>query len=244
MLAVYTYNAYNGKLATMRYGNGASVNMTTIPLTAWKKYGIKKVENERIGVIYVMKKLFSAIGKVFLAIESLFEPQLNLKSYKYPTIKLIISVIIIPVALFRDQIFGVTDKTVSTVLSFIFIPLCMGAIFCIGISGSELIIVSDNLDLEKKKYSKKLKHKPYSIDKIISMVTQNDIIEIEILLENKIVKIGASSDCNRRTGAFFDKVYYIADTEYRNIEDFCVELEGTSKEGVFPVVSIDGVCVK
>ncbi|MBE6608151.1 MAG: hypothetical protein E7633_06330 [Ruminococcaceae bacterium] len=191
-----------------------------------------------------MKTLFSTIRKVFLSIESLFEPQLNLKSYRYPIIKIIVSVIIIPVAILRNQIFGVTDKTVSTILSFIFIPLGLGAIFCIGISGSELIIVSDNLDLEKKKYSKKLKHQPYSIDKIIFMVTQNDIIEIEILLENKIVKIGASSDCNRRTGAFFDKVYYIADTEYRNVEDFCVELEGTSKEGVFLVVSIDGVCVK
>ncbi len=196
-----------------------------------------------------MKKLFSAIGKVFLAIESLFEPNLNLKSYKYPIIKIIVSVIIIPVALFRDQIFGVTDKTVSTVLSFIFIPLCIGALFCIGISGSELIIVSDNLELEKKeldkkKYSKKLKYQPYSIDKIISMVTQNDIIDIEILLENKVVKIGASSDCERRTGAFFDKVYYIADAEYKQVEDFHMELERTSKEGVFPVISIDGVRVK
>jgi len=199
--------------------------------------------------VKIMKKLFSTIGKVFLFIESLFEPQLNLKSYKYPIIKIIVSVIIIPVAILRNQIFGVTDKTVSTVLSFIFIPLCLGAIFCIGISGSELIIVSDNLELEKeelekKKYSKKLKHKPYSIDKIIFMVTQNDIIDIEIMLENKFVKIGASSDCERRTGVFFNKAYYIGNTEYKNIEDFCAELEHTSKDGIFSVVSIDGVRFK
>ena len=77
------------------------------------------------------------------------------------------------------------------------------------------------------------------------MTNENDILEIELLLEGNIVKIGVSSDYDyRKRPEFFDKRYYIGDTEYLSPAEFSHAFAKLSNQTLQTVLRIDGVAPK
>ena len=85
----------------------------------------------------------------------------------------------------------------------------------------------------------KAKYKAVPVDKIVSLVKNNDIIAIKIVSGEKVVEIGASADCKRGSSMFFDKLYYIDDNEFPDIDDFVREVRKYSDAGMLKVFSID-----
>ena len=81
-----------------------------------------------------------------------------------------------------------------------------------------------------------------SVDKIVSLAEENDIIEFMIAADEKKIKIGASSDYEYNK--FFDKRYYIGKQEYEHIDEFREKVQELSDNGEIKVVLIDGCSPK
>lgn len=82
------------------------------------------------------------------------------------------------------------------------------------------------------------------LDNVISLVKQNDIIEIEIKAHNGLIKIGSSSQSNELSSKLFDKRYYIGKVEYTDIDGFCNEVQSLLSCDVVYVYAIDGIRTK
>lgn len=77
---------------------------------------------------------------------------------------------------------------------------------------------------------------------LMKLMEENDILEIELLLDGKVLKIGVSSDYDRRKKPdFFDKRYYMGDTEYPSPAAFSQAFAQRSVQSIQTVLRIDGV---
>lgn len=86
------------------------------------------------------------------------------------------------------------------------------------------------------KYSKE-----FSIEEILSLLVTNDIIEIWIVSNNKIIEIGSSSDCREGSAQFFDKHYYVNEKEFTNIDQLRTEILPYFVDEKVKAISIDGI---
>ena len=123
----------------------------------------------------------------------IFEVQTELKSYSYPVVKIIMSVLIILLYFWRYDLFRPFNKAMDviiTILGFVFMTL---SILCIYISIGELFCVYENRAPEKKVDEKDTKL--VTMDYILKIVNDNDIIEIELYSKGHVIKVGASSNC-------------------------------------------------
>lgn len=173
----------------------------------------------------------------------MFKVQTNLKSYKYPIIKIIVSLIIISFSIFRKQILMISSGWVLAIITCVCFVLVILSIFSVYISISELFYTYSNRNTQKEKNVNDIDTsnlKQLSINGIITLVKENDIINFEIILNNCIVKVGSSSDYNIVTGAFFDKTYYIDSNEYDSVEVFENELLSYAHEETVQILSVDG----
>ena len=75
---------------------------------------------------------------------------------------------------------------------------------------------------------------------IMKLLSENDILELELLHNGAVLKIGVSSDYDhRRNPEYFDKRYYIADTENLSPAEFSRAFAST--QTILTVLRIDGV---
>lgn len=80
---------------------------------------------------------------------------------------------------------------------------------------------------------------------LMKLMAQNDILEIELLIDGKVIKIGVSSDYDhRRTPAYFDKRYYLDEEEYLTPDEFSRSFAALTTETIVTVLRIDGVAPK
>ena len=80
---------------------------------------------------------------------------------------------------------------------------------------------------------------------LIKLMAQNDTLEIELLIEGKVVKIGVSSDYDhRRTPEYFDKRYYLDEEEYLTSDEFSRSFAALTTETIVTVLRIDSVAPK
>ena len=81
-----------------------------------------------------------------------------------------------------------------------------------------------------------IKAKGYSIDEIIKLVAENDIIEISIVYNQTVIEIGSSSvwDVGEH-----DKKYFINDESYYDIKQFELKLMSYLSNGKIKVIEID-----
>lgn len=80
---------------------------------------------------------------------------------------------------------------------------------------------------------------------IMKLLSENDILELELLQNGAVLKIGVSSDYDhRRNPEYFDKRYYIADTEYLSPAEFSRAFASLSTQTIQTVLRIDGVAPK
>lgn len=167
----------------------------------------------------------------------------TLMTYTYPIVKILACVVIL--ILDTNRNFHIKDTIWDFIISVICGGISIASIHCISISLGEMIIVSDNRSDANGKPSKKGKEPIlYPIDKIVSLVKDNDIIEIQINHNGKAIEVGASSDSEAGNSKLFNKLYYIKKKEFENLDDFRKALSLYSDNGHISVISIDGVSPK
>lgn len=166
----------------------------------------------------------------------------NLKSYTYPILKILICLILIIVFINRGQIIHIDNKVVNVIIGVLCTTVGIICIYCIYISVFELTQVHENraktnvvLD------STIISSKEYSVDEIVSMAKNNDIIDIQIVAKDKAIEIGSSSDCKAGSSKFFDKLYYVDKNEFADINDFKTSLLSHTVNEKIMVISIDGI---
>lgn len=99
--------------------------------------------------------------------------------------------------------------------------------------------------LFKKKSIDTSKAEQIAMSSLLRLLNENDILEIELLWQEEVVKIGVSSDYDhRKTPEFFDKRYYIGDTEYLSPTEFSHAFTRLSNQTLQTVLLIDGVAPK
>jgi len=172
----------------------------------------------------------------------IFDMQTDLISYKYPLLKIIVCLFMYPVLLFRNHIFHITNKWLNLAFTIVSVILVIGGVLCLYISVFEIFETYSNRK-ESKKGRRISPSKKLSIEEIVDIARRDDIVEIEIVCDGAIVKIGASSDAKPSKYVFFDKRYYIGVQEYDTIEAFQERMVDLQNNGYIDVLSIDGVPV-
>ena len=95
--------------------------------------------------------------------------------------------------------------------------------------------------IKKNKKEKSISVTPFDLERIVQLSKENDIMEFEIMVNQDVIKVGASSDCKFSSSVFFDKRYYIGKTEFLTAEEFEKELLPYTTDGKINVITIDGI---
>lgn len=94
----------------------------------------------------------------------------------------------------------------------------------------------------KKKDPDTSRAEQIAMSALMKLMAENDLLEIELLLEEKVLKIGVSSNYDhRRKPEYFDKRYYIDETEYPSPAAFAQAFSKISARTTQTVLRIDGV---
>lgn len=173
----------------------------------------------------------------------LFELQTNLYSYKYPLIKIIVCIIIIAISILRNNIVEISVKWLSIAVSFVCFIMVISSILCIYISVGELFHTYYNRNV-KEEYINNANLRKMTINEIETLLKNNDIIKIDIVCNNKIYTVGASSDCKISSSVFTDKSYYINDIEFLKLESVLEALLNMFSTENVPVLKIDDITLK
>ena len=167
---------------------------------------------------------------------NLFYPNENTKSYKPALIRLFVYIGFILLLIFRSSLGVPLIKWLNILCAGLGGFLIFGIIYVFV----EIINVSEAKGKEKMKQAgSTAKTKPMDISKIIELLKNNDIIEISILANEKVLFIGTSSDYNHRAKEFFDKQYYIDDVIYTSAEELQNALYPYTTAGLLKVISIE-----
>lgn len=182
------------------------------------------------------------LKKFFL---SLFRVDNTQKSYKLPAIKMICSASLVLIMFCITLNIDIENKTLGNIVSSFSTILLILCAYCFVIAWSELGYAQDNKEKANADYQKYLKMAiNISLEKTLSMIFDNDIIDFNILFDEKIVYIGASSDSNNSSSKFFDKRYYINDHEFENFEEFKLKIMEYSINDMILVARIDELPAK
>ena len=166
----------------------------------------------------------------------IFELQTNMTSFAYPVVKIIICLSVIFLSLFRNRIFQFSNTWLNAIVTLLCFVLTIASILCLYISIGELFHTSEN---RKHASYRSSEVKQMTIGTITKIVSENDIVEIDVCKDKKIIKVGASADCEYASSVFKDKLFYISSSEYESIEQFTKVLLELFPEGSVPVLKID-----
>ena len=81
----------------------------------------------------------------------IFELNTKLTGYSYPVTKIIISVIVVLVSIFRNELFTISSKPVSFLVTLVCFAATLAAILCTYLSVGELFYVCKNRKNQKNK---------------------------------------------------------------------------------------------
>lgn len=168
----------------------------------------------------------------------LFEVQTDLKSFKYPVVKIIVCLIVIILSIMRKSIFQFSNTLFNVAIAILCVFLTAVSILCIYISVGEVFHTIANCKNKSRQFSKIT---PVTIEKITEIVSENDIVEIEVCTNNGTIKIGSSAECEYASSVFEHKLFYISSSEYEMLELFTEALIELFPEGIIPVSAIDGL---
>ena len=171
----------------------------------------------------------------------LFEIRTELTSYTYSVVKIVICLSVILFCIFRNLLFRLSNSWANFAVTLLCFVITIASSLCLYISIGELFHTYENR--KNKKYQPS-NVKQLTVDAITKIVSENDIVEIEVCTDNKILKIGASSDCKYSNSIFFDKLFYISSIEYKTIEQFTDALIELFPERIIVVSKIDDLPLK
>lgn len=166
----------------------------------------------------------------------LFEVQTDLTSFTYPVVKIIICLSVIIFSLARNKFIQFSNLWANAAITLLCFVFTVASILCLYISIGELFHTYDN---RKNINYQSSDVKELTIESVTKIVSENDIVEIEVWTNNKVIKIGASADCKYNSSIFEDKLFYISNTEYETIEQFTVALIELFPKEIIPVIKID-----
>lgn len=170
----------------------------------------------------------------------LFEVNSELTNYTYPVIKILGSLIVLFILINRSRILKVLEKEETIVVTVLAFILTVACIYCIYISIAEISEFHDRrVDMQKK--VDEAVTKPFLIEEILDLVDKEDVLELEIKVQQKIVKIGCTSDNRLSTNEFFNKAYYCGEVEYESLETFGKVIRDYTTDGILDVITIDGI---
>ena len=172
--------------------------------------------------------------------KKLFEVQTNVTNYAYPFTKIVVSILIILFSIFRESLFVISSKPLNFFVTLFCFVVGLASILCIYISMAELFYVWENKKAKQKKVEF-ITTTPFDLGRVINLVKENDIIELEIKSTGRIIKVGSSSDCKVGDSVFFDKRFYIEKNEFLTAEEFEASLSQYGTDGKINVIAIDGV---
>lgn len=159
-------------------------------------------------------------------------------SYKKPFFRLIFFVLMILLALFITCYIHYSLLLIRVLVKILAVAMVLFGFLGVYSSLGEMGDVYFN--------RKKAKHrtpdaKPFSMDTVLKMVKENDIIELEVSGQKGTITLGTSAMSTYTSSTFWDKRFYIGDMEYEKIEDFAQALFLLFPNGVVPVFTIDGL---
>lgn len=174
-----------------------------------------------------------------------FEIRTDLTSCTYPVVKIIICLSILAALFFRDHIYHITNEWVDEAVTLLIVsPIVILVIYLIYVSIFEIGKVLWTRHEIRKQPAKPASTAKLSIEKVLEIVAENDIVEIEVYSGKKYIKIGASAECKYSSSVFEDKLFYIANSEYVTTEQFSDALKTLFPDGNVPVSRIDGLPLK
>lgn len=172
----------------------------------------------------------------------LFRCDKNIKTYKIPVIKIILCGLLVVLLISRNYLIHINNSLWKTIINIVCFQVVILSILCIYFSVAEIILLNernkeDRMNIENARtYSK-----TYYVDYILSLLEENDIIDISILSNDQIINLGASSDCHPGSSHFFDKNYYINNKNDITIEELREIINHYSTNSKVCVIAIDGV---
>lgn len=161
-----------------------------------------------------------------------------MRTAKYVVI-IVISILIIIFLANRNRFFGiVTEKNPKITIGLISAILGVACIFAIiyslyGIINSKVEQVNNQIvhpdDVT------------FTVDEIVNLAEQCDVIDVYATHNNKVLRLGTSSDSMPGKTALFNKKYYIGDICYSDVDSFREALFIIFPDNVIHVASIDDV---
>ena len=166
----------------------------------------------------------------------------SIKSYTYPIVKLVLSSLLIVVLIERGHFYTINSPSWKVVEGALVVAVLVLSVLCIYISLCEVLLLYERNKKGKKDLEKAMaRSKNLSVSYILSLLEDNDIVEMLIAYEQCIVTVMASSDSRHGSSKFFDKQYAIDDEEYLEFATFKEALLPYAIDGAFCVIEIDGV---
>ena len=162
------------------------------------------------------------------------------KSYTVPIIKTICSIAVIGLCIHRKQLFQINQEMISNIFTILAFLFTVSSIIIIYISGAEMIQVYEYR--ERNSNRKPFTYESYPIEEVLSWISSDDIISIEVKNKNTIVEIGAVSSTTPYSD-FYDKSYYIDSEEFYDYNSFKESILKLFEYKHLDVISIDGIPV-
>ena len=170
-------------------------------------------------------------------IKKLFSCNTEQSKYWIPIVKMLGAAIVYAV-LFLMKKPTAEDTFLTKIVFECFRVAALASIWVFIMGLCELVLAWDNNHPDSYSALKPVK---YQQQAIVKMSCDNDIIEFKVWLNEKAVKLGSSSDYDRKTDKFFDKLYYIGKAEYKTAIEFADAMHEVNGNKGFDVISIDGV---
>ncbi len=166
----------------------------------------------------------------------------SIKSYTYPIVKIVLSSLLIVVLIERGRFYTINSPFWKVVEGAVGVTMLVLSVLCIYISLCEMLLLYERNEKGKKDLKKAMtRSKNLSVSYILSLLEDNDIVEVLIAYEERIITVIASSDSRHGSSKFFDKRYAIDDEDYLDFTIFKEALLPYANDGEFCVIEIDGV---
>ena len=169
----------------------------------------------------------------------------SINSYTIPIIKTIGFIVLSGIILVVRLHVHIEHFIVNHVVGIISAITIMFSFYCIIIAISEMLLLSDRREIYKMDYNKALARGTFfSFEYVYTLLIKNDIVDVLLLSDKKVIRLGASSKCRRNSSEFYNKHYYIDKQNDASLEVIKETIKNSSSDkGIF-VIQIDGVPAK
>ena len=170
----------------------------------------------------------------------IFKCDTSIKNYRYPIAKIVLSCLLIALLVMRGCFFSISSGFWKLATGILGAQIVVLSVLCIYISFAEMLLLYERR--EKKHFGKAISQsRVFSVSYILSLLEANDIVEILLACDNRIITVMASSDNRQGSAKFFDKRYHIGDSTFTEFADFKEAIIPYAIGGEFCVIEIDGV---